>query len=654
MAGRERDHRPGAVPLPGDAPSDASVPTYAGPDSTTAIERLYLTFSTPLPTANTTIRIPSKPAPPPGHALPRPPNLAPYANPHAWPSARKHVLLVLSCIATFLAAYTAGSYSPPQLLIQSSLSPTPSIEGVLAGISTFCLGFALAPMVLAPLSEMNGRYPVFIVSGALYVVFQAVCGLVDNLAGMLVARLLVGASASVFSTMVGGVIADMWDARGRNTPMAVFSGSVLAGTGAGPLVAAVISERMAGAGNTWKWVFWHQVITSGALLVALIVLFRESRGSVLLSRKARALNTWYEKLEEEGYFGVWDVEADEGGGRDGGDEEKTPTTPPRRQSAAGLRRIRWLVKDDEERASLGKMITISVSRPFHLLFTESVVFWFSLWVAFAWGILYLTFGSIPLVFQRVYGWSLEQAGYIFAALIIGAVLATAIGLWQEQILQHPKWAEPAPNHATGSGASSDDSSDKAAAQPPLDNPAASYRTDPLWRFLRRHFPASSPEARLYVTCLTGTFLPIGLFVFGFTARPDTHWAAPAAGILLATMGILSIYLAVFNYFADTYHKYASSALAAQSFCRNILGGAFPLVTGPLFRNLGEARAGGLLGAIATALTVVPWVLVFFGDRIRARSPFASVSFTVRRKVRKQSANAPPGTSSNWESHDKPE
>jgi hypothetical protein len=25
------------------------------------------------------------------------------------------------------------------------------------------------------------------------------------------------------------------------------------------------------------------------------------------------------------------------------------------------------------------------------------------------------------------------------------------------------------------------------------------------------------------------------------------------------------------------------------------------------------------------LTVVPWVLVFFGDRIRARSPFANVS-----------------------------
>lgn len=36
---------------------------------------------------------------------------------------------------------------------------------------------------------------------------------------------------------------------------------------------------------------------------------------------------------------------------------------------------------------------------------------------------------------------------------------------------------------------------------------------------------------------------------------------------VATIGIFSIYLAVFSYLADVYHRYASSALAAQSFCK---------------------------------------------------------------------------------------
>jgi MFS family permease len=157
-------------------------------------------------------------------------------------------MLLLSCIATFLTAYAAGAYSPAISLIKSDLG-APSNLAVTAGVSTFCAGFALAPMVLAPFSEINGRYPVFVVSGVLFVLFQAACGLVTTLAGMLVARFFVGVGGSVFSTMVGGVIADLWAARDRNTPMALFSGMVLAGTGAGPLVGATIARRLGGWGG---------------------------------------------------------------------------------------------------------------------------------------------------------------------------------------------------------------------------------------------------------------------------------------------------------------------------------------------------------------------------------------------------------------------
>lgn len=521
-------------------------------------------------------------------------------------------MLLLSCIATFLTAYSAGAYSPPIPLMQAELHA--SKLAVLGGISTFCLGFGLAPMVLAPFSEINGRYPVFVVSGVIFVVFQAICGVVTNLAGMLVCRFFVGVGGSVFSTMVGGVIADLYEKKDRNTPMALFSGFVLVATGAGPLIAAAMTRRL-GASDAWKWIFWHQVIAGGVLMVALVLFFKESRGSVLLSRKAKALNKWYDQLEQAGYYGVWtdedadptstpqesdsDQTLDTAIGDVTSDEEKgaSPDKTRRAFSVSGtrLQRIRWVVKEDEERSSLTKMISISLYRPFHLLFTEPVVFFFSLWVAFAWGVLYLTFGSIPLVFARQHGWDIEQAGRIFAAIMVGGVLGTGIGIWQEHVLHHPKW------------------------QPDVIDADSSW----FWTLLRTRFPVHVPESRLYCTCVTATLLPIGLFIFGFTSRPEMHWIAPAIGITLATIGIYSVYLATFNYLADTYHKYASSALAAQSCCRNLLGGAFPLVTAPLFTNLGEARAGAILGGVAVGLTIVPWVLVFFGERIRRRSPFAS-------------------------------
>ena len=74
------------------------------------------------------------------------------------------------------------------------------------------------------------------------------------------------------------------------------------------------------------------------------------------------------------------------------------------------------------------------------------------------------------------------------------------------------------------------------------------------------------ESRLYFACIESALMPIGLFWFGWTSYPSIPFIVPALAVGCATMGIFSIYLAVFNYLADTYHRYASSAIAAQSCC----------------------------------------------------------------------------------------
>ena len=135
----------------------------------------------------------------------------------------------------------------------------------------------------------------------------------------------------------------------------------------------------------------------------------------------------------------------------------------------------------------------------------------------------------------------------------------------------------------------------------------------------------TPEGRLYFACIESALLPIGLFWFGWTFFASTHWIVHTLAVGCATMGMFSVYLAVFNYLADTYHRYASSALAAQSFCRNTLGGIFPLVTDAMYTKMTFAGAASFLGGVGVVLTIVPWVLVFYGPMIRARSRFASVS-----------------------------
>jgi hypothetical protein len=215
--------------------------------------------------------------------------------------------------------------------------------------------------------------------------------------------------------------------------------------------------------------------------------------------------------------------------------------------------------------------------PLRLLSKEPIVFCMSLWVSFAWAIMYMQFSSIGLVFRSVYGFDNAQVGAVYSATIVGSIVGIGISLLQEQAMK---------------------------------------------QVLTHKKPLSTPEQRLLSPCIQSILLPIGLLWFFMTARPDISWISPCIALGSCSMGIFSIYLAVFNYLADTYHGYASSALAAQSLCRNILGGVFPLVTARMISSLTLKGTGGLLGGLGLLLTGIPWLLYIYGQRIRARSPFA--------------------------------
>ncbi|MCJ1377338.1 hypothetical protein MMC17_000433 [Xylographa soralifera] len=519
-------------------------PTPSAGRSSEPIVYHYLTFDTELPSPSTLTS-----ANPDGAFAPEAPDLRNCESPFTWSESRKTFILWLSCVSTIMTAYTAGSYSSASAAMAAEWGV--SEQAIYAGITMFTAGFGIAPMVLAPFSEINGRYPVFVATGILFVICQIACAVAQSYAGMLVARFFVGVGGSTFSTMVGGVVSDIYHAEDRNTPMALFAGAALLGTGLGPLCSGFIAQNV-----NWRWIFWHQVISCGLCILAVIVFFKETRGSVLLSGKAQILNKWYEAREEAGLFG-FEMPVGEDG------------------SELQSQRIRWKVQSDEDRESLAKMIGISLYRPFHLLATEPVVFFFSLWVSFSWAVLYLTFSSIPQVFTANHHFDLQQNGAVFGALCVGSILSTLLSIYQEKIAKHYGKL------------------------------------------------SSTPEGRLYFSCIESALLPIGLFWFGWTQFPQIPWIVPTMAIACATMGIFSIYLAVFNYLADTYHRYASSALAAQSFCRNMLGGIFPLIATAMFNRMTFAGASSFLGGVGAVLTIVPWVLVFYGPKIRARSKFAS-------------------------------
>jgi hypothetical protein len=152
---------------------------------------------------------------------------------------------------------------------------------------------------------------------------------------------------------------------------------------------------------------------------------------------------------------------------------------------------------DESRKSVIELMKISTTRPLMLLFTEHIVFWFSLWVSFTWGILYLFLNTVSQVFRQSHDFTTLQVGLAFLGMIMGGILGFATSPIQDYLYS-------------------------LAAKKNLGKPR--------------------PEARLYFSCGGTLMFASGLFWFGWTSGPNIHWIVPILAVGWTTIGIYSIYV----------------------------------------------------------------------------------------------------------------
>ncbi|GAA5896292.1 MFS transporter [Sporobolomyces salmoneus] len=234
---------------------------------------------------------------------------------------------------------------------------------------------------------------------------------------------------------------------------------------------------------------------------------------------------------------------------------------------------RYVSKEDYERGSIREMMKTSLSRPIKMLLTEPVLIAFTVWISFTWGVLYLTLVSIPLVFGEIYHFNTGESGLVYLTQVFGSTLGFACDWYCNKLYL-------------------------------------------------KNVGKRGPEARLYTAFVGGTCVPIGAFIYAFTAFSQCHWIGTCVGITILYVGMFCVYLSTFSYLADSYSLYASSALSAMSFVRNVVGAVFPLFVTAMYESLGVQGAGGLTAGIGTLLSITPFVLFKYGSRLRARSPFA--------------------------------
>ncbi|KAL7409823.1 major facilitator superfamily domain-containing protein [Mrakia frigida] len=439
-------------------------------------------------------------------------------------------------LRTIVVAYTCFAVALGSSLVVMDMPDVAadlgiSLDIVHLTISVFVFGFGIGPLFFAPLSEVYGRRPIIIVSMGLYFVFTFPSAFAKNAASLVVGRALAGLAASAPMTVIGGSIADMWDTKDRGLPMAIFSATVFMGPCLGPVIGGYLSAE------GWRACYYLLLGVAGSAWAAASLLLPETYAVVLLRRRA-------EKLRKE--------TGDQG----------------------------FMTQQERFKKPVNEVIKTSLLRPLVLLFTEPIIFLFSLYLSLIYALLYLLFFAVPLVMEAQ-GFSLGSVGLSFIPILIGMMLTFGTILpWQAQYY----------NKVT------EDCEAKGVPVP--------------------------PEARLPSMLVGSVLLPIGFLIFAFTSYgPDrVFWIGPMFGTGIFGYAMISIYVGANSYIVDSFPPLAASAMAAKTLLSRVCGGAIPMFVDRMYHSkLGYVWASFVLAMISLLMMPIPFAFFKWGAKIRGMS-----------------------------------
>lgn len=205
-------------------------------------------------------------------------------NPQEWPRHMKWAITLILVFMAFNVTFTCVSVVPIANTIVGDLSGARSSKYASVLLVTIWeLGEAAGPLLIAPLSEMYGRYPVLNVCNTLFAAATFLAAVCQTTPLFIFARALSGLAVSS-NVLNPAIIGDIFEPDRRGSPMSLVILAPLIGGGLGPAIAGAIAETLG-----WRWVLCIAaiLITSGELLI--LTCFRETYKTAILKRRADRL-----------------------------------------------------------------------------------------------------------------------------------------------------------------------------------------------------------------------------------------------------------------------------------------------------------------------------------------------------------------------------
>lgn len=224
----------------------------------------------------------------------------------------------------------------------------------------------------------------------------------------------------------------------------------------------------------------------------------------------------------------------------------------------------------------------SLQRPFRMLGTQVIVQLLAIYMALLYGLLWLFLFIYPKLWTEVYHQDTTTASLNYLSFGSGLVIGANVG---GQI------------------------------------------NDRVYTYLKRkNNGVGRPEFRVPGMVIGTLLAPAGLLCWGWSGQAEVHWIVPNIGSFVFALGVYVCSSCVSVYTIDTYTQYAASAISTNLVLRSISGGLFPLFAPYLFDSLGFGFSATVLASsflvLGTAVTLILW---FYGEGLRARSPYCRSS-----------------------------
>ncbi|KIX99028.1 uncharacterized protein Z520_05489 [Fonsecaea multimorphosa CBS 102226] len=302
-------------------------------------------------------------------------------NPRDWPTAYKWGIVALLAFMAFTVTFTCISVVPVANRIVYDLDGTNSKSASVLLVTIWEFGEAFGPLVLAPLSESLGRYPVFNVANVLFISATVLAALCQSTPLFIAARALTGVAVAS-NVLNPAIVGDMFVSEQRGSAMSFIMLAPLLGGAIGPAIAGAIAETLG-----WRQVLWVGVALASACEVAFLTCFRETYKVAILNRRVARL-----------------------------------------RKETGNLALRTAVDVDDAEADVKRTTKLwdSVLRPFVVFFDSGVLQAMSLFGSLVFTYFYVMSTTLPDILEGIYGLSPALTGFTFISFSVGSVISVII------------------------------------------------------------------------------------------------------------------------------------------------------------------------------------------------------------------------------------